>query len=151
MSEGVVDEMQLQQVSSQPRNPDLVLAFGSLSLVTAAAAFLYLHDPINNGLVPETPFLWLTGFFCPGCGATRALHSLLHGEFGIALSFNPLVILGLPIAAYFYLSFLSEVFRGRRFPMPDGLRGYAWVIPAVFIAFWVARNLPWEPFTYLAP
>lgn len=143
--------MQLQQVSPQARNADLILAFGSLGMVTAAVAFLYLHDPINNGLIPETPFLWLTGLFCPGCGATRALHSLLHGQLGTALSYNPLVILGVPVAAYVYFSFLSSVFLGRRFPAPSGLQGYSWLIPAVIIVFWVSRNLPWEPFTYLAP
>lgn len=38
---------------------------------------------------------WLTGWDCPGCGATRALHAALHGDFAAALEFNAAMPVGL--------------------------------------------------------
>lgn len=38
----------------------------------------------------------LTGFECPGCGITRALQSLLRGDFNHAWQHNPLLFFILP-------------------------------------------------------
>src|SRR5690606_39034263 len=46
---------------------------------------------------PACVFLTLTGFYCAGCGATRALHALVHGDFTRALAMNPLLVAVLPL------------------------------------------------------
>ena len=38
------------------------------------------------------PLRRTTGVPCPGCGSTRAIMSLLHGEFAEAVSTNPLAV-----------------------------------------------------------
>lgn len=48
------------------------------------------------------PFLWLTGVPCPGCGMTRALRCLLHGELRAACAYNPLVFV-LPVYVFLIL------------------------------------------------
>jgi hypothetical protein len=130
---------------------NLILAVGSLAMFASGAAFLYVVNPATSRLIPPCPFLAATNCYCPGCGAGRALHSLLRGDLLAALSFNPLLMLSLPLLGYFYLSFLTENLTGRRLPMPYRYRAYAWLVPAVIVTYWVARNLPWMPFTYLAP
>ena len=38
------------------------------------------------------PFHWLTNLYCPGCGAQRAMHDLLHGRFGEAFGHNAALV-----------------------------------------------------------
>jgi hypothetical protein len=44
---------------------------------------------------PRCTFLAVTGWPCFTCGATRAAVAFLHGDFGAAWLFNPLVFVGL--------------------------------------------------------
>lgn len=39
-------------------------------------------------------FHLLTGLYCPGCGGTRAVRALLHGEILLSLQYHPLVLYG---------------------------------------------------------
>ena len=48
--------------------------------LAAGGAYLYWFEPGKTGFFPSCPFRALTGFNCPGCGTTRALHQLLHGN-----------------------------------------------------------------------
>jgi hypothetical protein len=130
---------------------DLIPAIGSLGLLVTGVVFFYVVNPVTSRLLPPCPFLWATGCYCPGCGAARAFHALARGDLGTALSYNPLLMLALPALGYVYLSFLSSTFFNRRLPIPTGLRAWTWVVPVVIVIYWIARNLPWEPFTYLAP
>lgn len=36
---------------------------------------------------------------CPGCGTTRALSSVMHGDFRAAIAYNPRVIVVFPLMA----------------------------------------------------
>lgn len=44
----------------------------------------------------KCPFLYVTGYQCPGCGAQRALHELLHLNFKEAFNYNPLFVSSIP-------------------------------------------------------
>jgi hypothetical protein len=143
--------MQAQHTGAETGSSGLVPAIGSIGLLVSGAVFLYVVNPVTTRLIPPCPFLWATNCYCPGCGAARAFHAMLRGDFGAAISYNPLLMLALPALGYVYLSFLSGEIVGRRLPSPSSLRTWTWVIPVVIVVYWVARNLPWEPFTYLAP
>jgi hypothetical protein len=67
------------------RSLALVLALGA-----AAGLLLVPFAPVLARLAPGCPFHALTGVPCPGCGTTRALVALAHGDFAGALAFNPL-------------------------------------------------------------
>jgi uncharacterized membrane protein len=133
------------------RTAGLIQAFGSIAVLATGAVFFYHVNPLTTRIIPPCPFLWATGCYCPGCGAARAFHNLARGDFGTAFSYNPLLVAALPAFAYVYLSFLSSEFVGRRLPTSQRLWRHAWVLPVVIVVYWIARNLPWEPFTYLAP
>lgn len=44
-------------------------------------------------IVPECYVLKITGFYCPGCGGTRAVIYMLNGRFIRAFMYNPGVVL----------------------------------------------------------
>lgn len=143
----------MYQEHSQPpsRLNQLVPAIGSIGLLLTGFVVIYIVNPVSTRLIPPCPFLWATNCYCPGCGAARAFHALARGDLGTAFSYNPLLILALPALGYVYMSFLSSEFFGKSLPAPTGLRRWTWLLPVIIVVFWVARNLPWEPFTWLAP
>ncbi len=114
-----------------------------------AAATLFTVDPNQPGHYPTCPFLATTGLYCPGCGALRATHDLLHGDLGGALARNPLAVLAVP---YLALAFVSFVLRqtGRPAPRSTSLPAWTmWLLLGVVLTFGVLRNLP--GFGWLSP
>jgi hypothetical protein len=112
------------------------------------AAVVYCFNPVKYHLYPVCEFHQLTGLNCPGCGATRALYALLHGDFSTALRDNVMLVLGLAAAALRGGWFALNRFRGQ--PNGDFFPARL-IIPSlvVMIAFGVLRNLP--AFAFLSP
>jgi hypothetical protein len=103
---------------------------------------VYTFAPTSYAFYPRCPFNWLTGLQCPGCGTTRALHQLLHGNFEAAFRLNPMLFLGLiPLAAFSAPSFL----RGRTPPFIMK-PWFAWMCFVVLTGYWIVRNTPIYPF-----
>ena len=121
-----------------------VLAFWSLLI--AGAAYLFVFEPGKSGFFPPCPFRFLTGFLCPGCGSTRALHQILHGHFEAAFMLNPLLMLGIPFMLFAFLRYSVTVMRGE-VPRPNALPApYIYAMFVVIVSFWVFRNTPFYPF-----
>lgn len=119
------------------RRPTVVTV---LAAGTAWAALYYLVAAAAPFL-PPCPLHALTGLYCPGCGATRALCELARGHLHAALRLNALAICALPFACALSL---------RRTPayLPDW--GWRLIISGIFI-FGFLRNIPLFPLTLLAP
>ncbi len=152
------DEPIIAQIVSPPQPcPQKAVARRRILLAVLCAvgltglAAVWLIDPARWGL-PLCGLYRLTGLYCPGCGATRATHELLHGRLLAALHENALWVLALPVVCY---AAASEIWRqcwGR--PLPGDLTRSRTIIlgaGVVVLLFGVLRNLPWEPFTWLAP
>jgi hypothetical protein len=111
-------------------------------LVVLLVGLLWWFDPSQAGL-PLCTFRAMTGFDCPGCGATRATHELLHGRLLAAWRYNSLWVMLLPVAVYVGISEF-RVLRGGR-PLPGDLirRSSFWLsVGTMAIVFAVLRNLP---------
>lgn len=65
-----------------------------LALHAGAYAFFAGRDPYSQTIFPPCIILHLFGVQCPGCGGTRAMYSLLHGDVVGSVAMNPLVIAG---------------------------------------------------------
>ncbi|MEI8063947.1 MAG: DUF2752 domain-containing protein [Verrucomicrobiota bacterium] len=119
-----------------------IIVFSSVALgIVALAALLYTVNPTQCALYPPCFFHKLTGLYCPGCGSTRALHQLLHGNLADALHFNPLAVLALPVLGYLVVRRSASQVR------PVWVR----VAFAIILTFGVVRNIPGYPFTALVP
>lgn len=123
-----------------------ILLVGALAL---GATGLFLFNPTTTPFYPKCLFHEMTGLYCPGCGSTRALHCLLHGELGAALHENALAVLALPLVGFMAL---RSVLR-RRPPVAGRRFQPIWlvVVVAVIVTFGVLRNIPRQPFLWLAP
>ena len=119
----------------------------ALLAMAGGAALLYAHEPSQAGFFPKCRFHEMTGLDCPGCGATRATHHLLHGRIGSAFYFNALYVAALPVLAAWGAWWLRHWWTSR----PLSPRARRWNIAlsalalAALIFFSIARNLPWWP------
>jgi hypothetical protein len=112
--------------------------------------FLWKYDPNapNNAYLPCI-FRELTGYYCIGCGMTRAMHALVHGDIAGALAMNPLAVLLIPL-----IPLMVASSNGWKIPVLEPIIAFCnrpalWLV--LLPAYWIARNLPWFPFTLLAP
>ena len=120
-------------------------------VLAAGFGVLYVVNPMQAWYLPVCQFHALTGLHCPGCGMTRATYELLHGHFLAALHLNALFVLALPVTA--------GVFAAREFAQRQGHKWKPvfqsplalWILFSVIILFGIARNIPVNPFTLLAP
>lgn len=113
-----------------------------VALATSAAAVLYLVDPSQHALTPPCAFRTFTGLACPGCGLTRAVHALLHGQLAHAFSLNPWAFVSAPMLGAFIA--VPSV-------TPPGVSRttrtvLAWTGGLLTLAFWIWRNTPGYPF-----
>lgn len=115
---------------------------GSLVGVCLGLFLLYRFDPVQNAFYPQCAFHWFSGLSCPGCGALRATHSLLHGQLLTALRFNPLFCLLLVCGAWYGLRAVVRRLGGPSLPHPFRHPAWAWLLVGLITVFWVVRNLP---------
>jgi hypothetical protein len=112
-----------------------------------ALAVLYLFSPEQHSFYPKCIFFTLTGMTCPGCGALRATHHLLHGELAAAFHFNPLIVISFPFLLCAFVAFALQIAGGREFSPERFLKpGWIWIGFAAGIVFAIGRNLPFAPF-----
>jgi len=90
----------------------------------------------------------VSGLWCPLCGGTRALRSLLHGDVMTSLGYNPFAPVVLALALAVALRWLLRRRAGVLQPLLTGREMAAGMCLAG--AFGVLRNLP-GMWTYLGP
>ena len=110
-----------------------------LYLVIGNYFHIYLFCPIYK----------FTHFYCPGCGITRMLLSLLQGRWYQAFRYNPLLFITLPLFFLYYLDSLMPLSKKRK-SFLQALEPYIWyVLIVVFLIYGVLRNL--DKFRFLQP
>ena len=122
----------------------------SILLVAAGALLLlYFFVEPKNGILPKCFFHELTGLYCPGCGVQRSFHALLNGHVLTAIDYNLLFILFLPLIIYFILAFTW----GKKLSASSFIYKpvFSFTVVIVVVSFWVLRNIPVTPFSWLAP
>ena len=132
----------------QKRFLRLLVGIGVPAAALALVAFCLVFEK-----TPPCLFYEITGLYCPGCGTGRALLSLLHGRLYAAFRYQPLMIICLPLLAYYIAKlYLAFVFGRDILPFPTIRNKWlAITLTAVIIAYWILRNIPVFPFYYLAP
>lgn len=115
----------------------VVAAVGTVGALAVLAAV----DPNSPGHYPTCPFLFLTGWYCPGCGSLRALHDLTQLDVAGAWGMNPLLVLAVPfvVASWFAWLLRSARRRPQRRTLPAGV---IVALLVLVVAYGVCRNIP---------
>jgi hypothetical protein len=128
--------------SDTPRIPfpaSRILVAGAVALGTVGVLLYFAFDPTKVAIFPQCMFHRITGLDCPGCGAQRALHQLLHGKVIDAVHFNAMFVLSLPLALWYGPRLVFRAMTGAASGTPPR---WLWFYIAAWIVFGVARNLP---------
>lgn len=116
-------------------------ALTCIAVVLAVAAAAFVSFPAGARFFPACQFHRLTGLNCPGCGMTRAVQSLMHGDFISALHDNAFLVaallLGLARGGWLVWRKIRRRPAVKFFPA-----AYLWPVLGVWLAFGILRNLP---------
>lgn len=121
------------------RSPRVRCSAGAVAFAFVCVA-VALSTPGKSAWLPSCLFHRLTGLHCPGCGNTRALHALMHGDIAGAFANNLLLVPALMLLGVLLVR-----------PRLAFNRWICLVVAVAVTVFFVARNLPWMPFAALAP
>lgn len=95
---------------------DILYGIGLAALILvlfgALVCAVFRYDPREPLFGIACGFRVATGFYCPGCGGTRAVYAILQGQFLKSLYCHPAVLPTL----LFYLIFMGSHTLGRLFP-----------------------------------
>ena len=128
------------------RTADILRVALPPATVALVTGLLLGFPPAQYSFYPQCPIYELFHLQCPGCGATRALASLLRGHFTEAINLNALVPLLLPFAAAYGIFFYSRLLRGKAFRWPQPPPAVLYAAFAAAAVFAVIRNLPLHSF-----
>jgi Protein of unknown function (DUF2752). len=128
-------------VSARCRGAAVARAAAPLAVAALAVAVLLRFPPAQYAFYPTCPVYRYLHLLCPGCGTTRALAALLHGDVSEALRWNALTTLLLPFA------FIYAALCYRRFlwhepvQLPRLPRAAVFTLLGVAVVFAIVRNL----------
>ena len=117
------------------------LSVAAIAVLASGIWLLRTFDPAAAGnLFPSCLFHDITGWYCPGCGITRALHALVHLDVVRAFAMNALLVASLPLLGVMALQGFT-----RRALLPATVsrvvfNGRVWI--GALLVFGIARNLP---------
>ena len=111
-------------------------------------AMVFFFNPSTHKFYPVCLFHALTGLNCPGCGMTRALYALLHGNLLLALKDNALFVASLVALAAWSARLVIKKMRHQpaTLKIPPKI---LWPLLLLAILFGMLRNLP--GFEWLSP
>ena len=101
--------VELRRLRAGELDHELIWLAITVGAALSAILWLALHLPW-----PTCTFRTLTGLPCVTCGATRASLAFIHGNFGDAWRFNPLIFAGLCAVVLFDVYALVVLSTGAR-------------------------------------
>ncbi len=112
-------------------------------IILIILSVLVLEDVIS---IP-CPIHFITKLYCPGCGITRMIKSIIKLEFYQAFRYNQLVFLLFPFFLFLIIDYLIKIITKKE-PINKKIPEYVWIILIIILLiFGIIRNI----FPYFAP
>jgi hypothetical protein len=127
------------------------IAIVAAAAFIAAAALVYLYfTGEGEGAGIPCIFHQITGFYCSGCGASRALRSILHFDFYQALRYNAIFTVCLPLFAVYFASLSVSYIRFGKDRISEKISmKIIYIFVATALVYGILRNIP--ALSFLAP
>ena len=122
-----------------------VVAIGGMGLL-----YIYNNDPSDPRML-SCPIYEHLQLYCPGCGTTRALYQLLHGNLLAAFRYNSLMLVSIPLLMYMSIAQLLNEIWGWQLPRVFRTSTDINIVLSIILIYTVLRNIPLFPFALLAP
>lgn len=111
---------------------------------------IYFFFLVNHNIYIPCIFNKITHFYCPGCGVTRMIISLIKMNFYQAFRYNPLLFLSLPFILFFSIDVLCKWFKDKENYLYKKISEKTWIsLLIMVIIYGILRNIPY--FSYLKP
>lgn len=103
-------------------------------LLAILAVILSLSIDIWQKFVPQCVFHKVTGFYCPGCGGTRAVIAMLKFDFITAFRYNPGVV---SLCVIILLALIGKIINKKILPN----KTMFWVVFVIILfSYYIMRN-----------
>ena len=116
-------------------------------IVVIILLICYLIVGHNHDLYVPCIFHLVTGLWCPGCGITRMLFSIITGDFKEAFYYNQLLFISSPIFLFFFIENIYAKLKNKK-PMylkVPNIVYYLYIV--LLVLFMILRNI----FPQIAP
>lgn len=126
-----------------------MIKHSKMKLILILISFLIIYFILSELLDVGIPCLFyeITGYYCPGCGITRLLFSLLKLDFYQAFRYNPLIFILIIITVIYWLvKFILKKFMNISIEIPNYVY---YILLVIVIIFGILRNIPM--FDFLSP
>lgn len=112
-------------------------------LLSGVVIFVYFnYNPTDSRFFPQCFVKTLTGWSCPSCGVQRAFHSLLHGNWREALSYNYFFVISIPYAILICIAYgLRRMKRAVHVSDMFEHRSLAMIYVFCFFVWFIMRNI----------
>ena len=114
--------------------------------ITLLLSFIYLYLNKRFSFYIPCFFHKITHLYCPGCGLTRMILSILKLDFYQAFRYNPLLFIILPFIIIYELIYYTNWIQDKNFIISKKI-WYTLLI--ITIVYTILRNI--NIFNYLAP
>jgi hypothetical protein len=114
----------------------LLAALGILCVVCNISGFRFA------GKLPGGCMLHnVTGYYCPGCGGTRAVDALLRGNLLLSLRYHPVVVYTLGGMLVYVASHTLNILSREKIPAMRFREEFFYVMIGVIALQWIIKNV----------
>ncbi len=116
-----------------------------LILVIITLIYLVLSQFFN--IYIPCIFNEITGLYCPGCGVTRMLISMIKLDFYQAFRYNQLLFIFSPFILFLIINYIYCTFKKKESIYKKIPEKVWYILLTITIIYWILRNI----ISYLAP
>ena len=116
------------------------------NFILSLVIFVFIYLVVSSFLELYIPCVFneITGLYCPGCGLTRMLKSMLKLDFYQAFRYNPLMFIFFPFIIYMIIDYIYCFYKKKKSKFKTLPQWFWNILFIITILYWILRNIiPW--------
>lgn len=125
------------------KNKTILLIDIWLIITISVVWYILVSNNIKPTLISDSDCYWIThfGYYCPGCGGTRAFESILYGHIFKSLWYHPFVVYILSLILITFISFIVYFITKGNVLFFELKIQHLIYADFIFVVYWVFKNL----------